>query len=118
MEALIGVRIMREIVGEKLECDEATEFEVFGLINNAHAPTAEPLQNAVVGDRLPSNSMQRRHGYTTPGNLTNPCQSGKCPESQGLVISRRGTNKSSAMFFIYPEGHARCYRGNAPMSTS
>ena len=40
------------VLGEKLEGDEAAEARVLGLINYAHPATAKFLNHAVVGDSL------------------------------------------------------------------
>ena len=42
-----------EFFGEELQGDVATELEVFGLVHNAHAPTADPAEDAVMGNGLP-----------------------------------------------------------------
>jgi len=39
----------------------ATELEVFRLVDNAHTPTADPAENAVVGNRLPHGLGGRGH---------------------------------------------------------
>jgi hypothetical protein len=51
-ETLQGLRILSNIIGQKLEGNEAAKFGVFRLINHAHATTAEFLHNAVVRDGL------------------------------------------------------------------
>ena len=51
-KTLEGLRILGNVIGQKFEGDEAAEFCVFGLVNNAHATTAELLNNAVVRDGL------------------------------------------------------------------
>jgi hypothetical protein len=43
-----------EFVRQELECDMATELEVFHLINNTHPPTANIAKDAVMGNRLPT----------------------------------------------------------------
>src|SRR5208283_2779525 len=49
-ETLQRLRLVGHFVGQKLEGDEAAELGVFGLVNDAHAASAEPFEDAVVGD--------------------------------------------------------------------
>ena len=52
LEAAQGLRIFGDIVGQELEGDEAAEFEVFGLVDDTHAATAEFFDDAVMRDGL------------------------------------------------------------------
>ena len=49
-EALQGLRVLGHLVRQELESDEAAELGVFGLVNDAHAASAELFEDAVVGD--------------------------------------------------------------------
>ena len=51
-EAFQRLRVLRDLVGEKLERDKAAELGVLGLVNHTHAAAAELLDDAVVGDGL------------------------------------------------------------------
>jgi hypothetical protein len=42
-----------EFVGQELERNVATELQVFGFVDDAHAPTADFAEDAVMGDSLP-----------------------------------------------------------------
>jgi hypothetical protein len=44
---------MGEFVGKEFQGDVATELQVFRLIHNAHSPTPDPAEDAVMGNRLP-----------------------------------------------------------------
>ena len=46
------LRVFGYLVGQELEGDVATEFEVFRLIHDAHTPTADPAEDPVMGDCL------------------------------------------------------------------
>ena len=52
LEATEGLRVVGEFVGKELQGDVATELEVFRLIHNTHAPTADFAEGAVMGNRL------------------------------------------------------------------
>ena len=52
LEAAEGLCVVGEFVGQKLQGDVATEFQVFRLVNHTHAPAADPAEDAVMGDRL------------------------------------------------------------------
>jgi hypothetical protein len=52
---------MGEFVGKELQGDFAAEFEIFRLIHHAHAPTADPAEDAVMGDSLPNPRGGIRH---------------------------------------------------------
>src|ERR1035437_7427742 len=47
-----SVRIMRRLLRQKLQRDEAMQREVFGLVDNPHSAAAQLLDNAVMRDTL------------------------------------------------------------------
>jgi hypothetical protein len=49
------------IVGQELECDMAPEFQVFGFVDDAHAPAANLAEDVVVVKRLPHGLGVRSH---------------------------------------------------------
>ena len=51
--------VLGDIIGQKLEGDKTAQLEVFGLVDDAHAPTAELFQNAIVGNRLAEHRSSR-----------------------------------------------------------
>ena len=61
-KALQSLWILRGVVRKKLECDEAAEQRVFGLVHHSHATTAEQFDDPVVGDGLSDHfwSINRR----------------------------------------------------------
>ena len=58
------IRIERELGGKELEGHVTAELEVLGLVNNAHAPSAEALENLVVRDGLTDEGIQRHASST------------------------------------------------------
>ncbi len=52
LEALLGLVAREEPLGQELERDLAAQAGVLGLVDDAHAPAAELLEDAVVGDGL------------------------------------------------------------------
>jgi hypothetical protein len=52
LEALEGLRIFGDVVGEKFQGYEAAELGVFGFVDDAHATAAELFDDAVVRDGL------------------------------------------------------------------
>ena len=58
-KAFQGLRIAGDVVGEKLQSDEAAEFRVFGFINDTHASAAEFFNNAVVRNGLANHVWAR-----------------------------------------------------------
>ena len=55
-ETLQRLRVLRDIVGEKLEGDKAAKVSVLGLVDDTHAAAAEFLDDAVVRDGLADHS--------------------------------------------------------------
>ena len=51
-KAFESLRVLRKILGQEFEGDEAAEFSVLGLVNHAHAAPAEFFHDAVVRDGL------------------------------------------------------------------
>ena len=51
-EAFECLRILRHVVGKKLESDKSTQRSVFGLVHHTHPATAQLLDDAVVRDGL------------------------------------------------------------------
>jgi len=52
LEAAERLRIVREIVGKKLESNMAAELQVFCFIDHTHPTPADLAKDAVVGDGL------------------------------------------------------------------
>ena len=51
-EPFEGLRVARDVLGEKFQRDETAELGVFGLVDDSHAAAAEFFEDAVVGDGL------------------------------------------------------------------
>ncbi len=49
-KALQSLRVLREIIGQELEGDEASKLGVLGFVDDAHAAAAQLLHDAVVRD--------------------------------------------------------------------
>jgi hypothetical protein len=77
LEAAEGLRIMGEFVGQELQCDVAIQLEVFRLIHNAHAPTADLAQDAVMGNRLPDGLGGCSHWVDMLGGVLSRGQSNR-----------------------------------------
>jgi hypothetical protein len=79
------VGIVGEFVGQKLQCDVATELQVFRLIHDTHATAADFAQYAVMGNCLPYGLGGRGHWLDMLGG-----DEGKVNESCGVGgVSRR-----------------------------
>ncbi len=52
-ETLQSLRILGHSVGQEFERHETPELRIFSLVDDAHAPAAELLDNAVMRDGLP-----------------------------------------------------------------
>ena len=51
LEEALSIRLLfRHMRGQEFEGDESVERQVLGLVDNAHAPAAEFLQDLVVAD--------------------------------------------------------------------
>jgi len=61
LETAEGLCVVGEFVGKELQGDVATELEVFRLIHHSHAATADPAEDAVVGNCLPNGMGGRGH---------------------------------------------------------
>ena len=51
-EALQRLRVLRNVVGKKLQSDETSERSVFGLVDHTHATTAQLPDDAIVRNGL------------------------------------------------------------------
>jgi len=56
------LRILRHIVGQKLERDKPAQADVFRLINHTHAPAAEFLDDPVVRNCLIDHESEMLRG--------------------------------------------------------
>ena len=52
LKAAESLRVFGYVVGQELESDKATEFDVLSLVDHTHAAAAELLDDAVVRDGL------------------------------------------------------------------
>jgi len=51
-KAFESLRVSRQLVGQKLQCDEAPQLRVFSFIDDAHTPAAQLFDDAVARYRL------------------------------------------------------------------
>ena len=58
-KAFERLRILRKIVGQEFQRDEAAEFGVLGLVDDAHAAAAEFFEDVVTGDRLADHEVEQ-----------------------------------------------------------
>jgi hypothetical protein len=61
LETTEGLGIMGKFVWQELQSDVAIKLEVYPLIDDAHAPAADPADDAVMGNYLPSGFGRRSH---------------------------------------------------------
>src|ERR1700736_2474114 len=61
------LRVFSYIIGEKLQSDKATEFDVLRLVHHTHTTTAELLDSAVVRDCFPNERVGIRHAAVILG---------------------------------------------------
>jgi hypothetical protein len=57
------LRIFGDLVGQKLESDEAAELDVFGLVDHTHAAAAEFLDDTIVRDGLADHFWPLTEGF-------------------------------------------------------
>jgi len=50
LKALLCNSIIRDVIVEEFEGNEAPQLRVLGLVHHTHSPVTEPLENAVMGD--------------------------------------------------------------------
>jgi hypothetical protein len=72
LEPAEGLRIVGEFVGKELQGNMATESQVFCLMHHTHAPTADPAQDAVMGNRLTHGLGGRGHWLDMLGGDERP----------------------------------------------
>ncbi len=61
LEAAECLRVFGYVVRQELKGDEATEFDILGLVDHTHPAATELLDDAVVRDRLPHKLGGRNH---------------------------------------------------------
>ena len=61
LETAKSLCVVGELVGKEFQGDVATELEVFGLVDHAHAPAPDLAEYAVMGNRLSHGLGGRRH---------------------------------------------------------
>ena len=86
-EALQALRIMRDIFRQKLQRHEAMQSQVFGFVNDPHTPTAELLQDEVVGNGL-ADHAQRCYGGAV----------GKSTKRKATLSSREGYGRKIGLW--------------------
>ena len=64
-ETFEGLRIAGNVFGQKFQGDEAAEFSVLGLVNNAHAPAAQFFEDAIMRNRAADRRLRFRHEWRT-----------------------------------------------------
>src|ERR1022692_1304358 len=79
LEAVECLRVFGHVVGQELESHKAAELYVLGLVNDAHTPTAQLLDDAVV-----------RYGLADHWSRILRRRNGQVNESHGLGCASRG----------------------------
>ena len=59
LEPLQGLMILCQFLGQELERHEAAELGVLGLVDHAHAPATQLLQNAIVRNGLANHARNQ-----------------------------------------------------------
>jgi hypothetical protein len=85
LEAAESLRIVGKFVGKELKGDVATELQVFGFVDDAHAPAADLAEDAVMGNRLPHWLGGRDHWLHMLGGVLSKGQL----QGESLSSSRR-----------------------------
>src|SRR6202050_5190129 len=62
MEALDGLGVLRNVIGEEFEGDVAAEAGIFGFVDHAHTAAAEFFEDGVMGDGGADDGGGVRHG--------------------------------------------------------
>jgi hypothetical protein len=62
LESAESLCVVGKIIGEELQCGVATQLQVFGFVDHAHTPTADPTEDAVVRDGLVDHAWRRDSG--------------------------------------------------------
>jgi hypothetical protein len=79
-----------EFVGKELQGDVSAELEVFRLVHDTHAPAANLIYDAVMGNRLTHGLGWRGHWLDMLGG-----SAGKVNEAIGLSAPRRIVGEKS-----------------------
>jgi hypothetical protein len=59
-ETFQGLRVLRDVVGQELERDEAAQVSVLGLVHHAHPAAAEFADDTVVRDRRIDHALKTK----------------------------------------------------------
>ena len=59
-ETFQGLRILRDLVRQELERDEATQVRILGLVHHAHTAAAELADDTVMRDRRIDHALKRK----------------------------------------------------------
>jgi hypothetical protein len=85
-EAFECLRVIREFVRQKFQCDMTPETEIFGLVNNTHPTAADFFQNAVVRDGLANHECRRNSRWPYVRVLLNASQSLMVFKAKAIVL--------------------------------
>jgi len=61
-EALQGGAVVRQRLGQELQCDETVQPGVLSLVHHTHAAAAERFSDAVMGDDRPDHNSSHPTG--------------------------------------------------------
>ena len=104
-ETLQRLRIVRQSIREKLQRNETTKLKVLGLVDHTHPTNPDPLEDAVMRNRLAKNGLRVRHrgiilaegagdgllkvgrGLKESWRVPRPCVCVLCRHRAGILIS-------------------------------
>src|ERR1019366_1742628 len=92
LEAAESLRILRDIIRQELEGDKSTEFDILGLIDDAHPAATEFLDDAVVRDDLAEHRGKSYVGET-----------GKSMKAVELSVCQKDRWRNIAISLTMPE---------------
>src|SRR6266478_7971411 len=99
--------VVGELFRKELRSYVATEFQVFRLVDDAHAPAADPAEDAVMGNSLPRGLGRRGHSLHMVGAIR-----GKVNARVARPICRQvrigGVASLNPNFLVYLVPTVRC----------
>ena len=120
VESAERVRIVGEVLGQEFQCHDASEANVFGLVNYTH-PTCCQVRNYLIVRNRGAVQIQNRVGIGAPGllmaflsgQLFRDCfQSGRLDKTfGGLAIDKEGLYFAPQIFIL----RARCVQKRLPV---
>jgi len=64
-EPFEGLRVARDVLGEKFQRDETAELVVLSFVDDAHSAATEFLNHSIVRNSQADRRLRFRHGWRT-----------------------------------------------------